>query len=203
MNDQELKSLWQQQQLTPPPALPDADLVARMKKKMRQFDRQIFWRDVRELAAAVFVIYSYFRMSLHCKTTLGCAGCWFVIAGAVFISGVILYSRRHKQPLNATPSMREYVVMESRKIGAQIRLLETVLWWYILPIFIGAEMYVLGETPDLADKIVMTVTFIVIGAVLWWVNRYAVKKSLRPLQVELKKTLDGAPEFSESDSTKK
>ncbi len=76
-----------------------------------------------------------------------------------------------------------------------------MLWWYILPLSIGAEMYVLGETPDLAGKIVMTVTFIFVDAVIWWANRYAVRKTLLPLKTELENTLSSAPEFADADKT--
>jgi hypothetical protein len=46
------------------------------------------------------------------------------------------------------------------------------------------------------------VTFIFVDAVVWWANRYAVKKTLLPLKTELENTLNSTPEFADPEKTK-
>jgi small neutral amino acid transporter SnatA (MarC family) len=198
MNDHELKLLWQRQELAAPVKADDAELVSRMKKKMRQFDRNIFCRDIREFAASIWLVWIFCGKLRLSTTPLSIAGCWVVIVSAFFIAGELFYTRFKFRMRKETLSLREHLQAEVRKVGWQARMLETVLWWYILPVMIGAELFALGETRDLTDRIVITLTLVFVSAVLWWVNRYAAKRSLRPLQKELEGTLEATPEFLSS-----
>ena len=59
MNDLELQKLWQQANVPPPASATDMEIIYRMKRKMRKFNRDIFWRDARELVACGIVIYLF------------------------------------------------------------------------------------------------------------------------------------------------
>jgi hypothetical protein len=197
MNDEELKQLWRQQELAAPVAGPDTEIVARMKKKMRKFDKTIFWRDVRELAACAIVFFGYGLSYVRESYPVARAGCIVFMLSAVFIAGKILYARRGEKRFRHPASVREFLLGEVEKVSRQIRLLETVIWWYLPPLFIGWELCQWGAPGTVLGKILMTLFFMLLCAFLHWLNRYAARKSLAPLKRELEQTLQSMPEFLE------
>lgn len=205
MNDQELKQLWQRQVLAPPAKLPDDQLIQAMKQKMSQFGRTIFWRDVREVAACLLVIGLFLPGYFKTTTWLAQTGCLVEVFGAIFIAFRLIYSKRRDDRNLTADSLRGYLLHERRKIETQIRLLSTVLWWYILPLYIGAVMVVfgIGGGRGMVFKVTFAVFYAVICGGIWWLNQYAVKKHLLPLREELDRTLDSVSmkEENENDIT--
>jgi CubicO group peptidase (beta-lactamase class C family) len=197
MNDQELKNLWQQQQLAPPQRQADRDLPAAMEQRMKQFWRTIFWRDVREVAACIFVAGAFLPDLFRASSDLTKAGCLVLVTSAVFIGCRLVFSKRRGDRLLASGSIRDYLQAERRELEVQIHLLRTVLWWYILPIYIGAVMVVMGRDSGLGFKVSFAISYAVVCAGIWWLNQYAVKKSLLPLKKELDQTLQEIPEPSQ------
>jgi hypothetical protein len=194
MSDEELKNLWRQP-LTPPSSGTATDVVAGMRKRMRKFDKTIFWRDVRELAACVFVFIFFAVYYFRVATALSRAGCVVIVLSAVFIAGKILAAHRMKRRNLVSASVRDFLLGEVEKVSRQIRLLETVVWWYLLPLFIGVELFSWGGAAPVQDKVVNLVVTLFVYAVLYWANRYAARKSLRPLKEQLEQTLHELPEF--------
>ncbi len=196
MNDQELKNLWQQQQLVPPKGQADRDLPAAMEQRMKQFWRTIFWRDVREVAACIFVAGAFLPDLFRASSGLTKAGCLVLVISAVFIGCRLVFSKRRGDRLLASGSIRDYLLDERRELEVQIHLLRTVLWWYILPIYIGSVMVVMGRESGLGFKAGFAIIYAVVCAGIWWLNQYTVKKSLLPLKKELDQTLQEIPEPS-------
>lgn len=196
MNDQELKQLWQQQQLAPPQGQADRDLPVAMVKRMKQFWRSIFWRDVREVAACIFVAGAFLPDLFRASSGLTKAGCLVLVISAVFIGCRLVFSKRRGDRLLASGSIRDHLLDERRELEVQIHLLRTVLWWYILPIYIGSVMVVMGRESGLGFKVSFAIIYAVVCAGIWWLNQYAVKKSLLPLKKELDQTLQEIPEPS-------
>ena len=202
MNDQELKQLWQRQVLAPPAKLPDAQVVQGMKQKMSQFGRTIFWRDVREVAACLLVIGLFLPGYFQTTTWLAQTGCLVEVFGAIFIAFRLIYSKRRDDRNLTADSLRGYLLHERCKIETQIRLLSTVLWWYILPLYVGAVMvaFGVGGSRGMIFKVTFAVFYAVICGGIWWLNQYAVKKHLLPLKAELDQTLQEIPESAETKS---
>jgi hypothetical protein len=198
MNDQDLKKLWQGQVLAPPPKLPDAQLIQAMKQKMSQFGRTIFWRDVREVAACLLVIGLFLPGYFKPTSWLFQTGCLVEVLSAIFIAFRLVYSKRRDDRNLTADSLRGYLLHERRKLETQIRLLSTVLWWYILPLYIGAVMVAFGVGPGgMVHKVGFAIFYAIGCGGIWWLNQYAVKKHLLPLKAELDQTLQEIPESSE------
>ena len=200
MNDLELKQLWQRQSLPSPPPASDREIIDQMKRKLRRFDRNIFWRDVREIAACLFLIV-WFGFGLgHKASALTHLGNIIVMLSCVFIAAKLLAARREQRAFLNPRSVREFLLGETAKVSRQIRLLQTVLWWYLLPILCGAMIAVLGGPHSLVRKMIVLLSFIPIGWFVHWLNQYAARRVLQPLKTELDLTLNSVPEFSEPEN---
>ena len=192
MNDDELKKLWQQQPLRDP-APSAADLTSAMQNKTSRLRKCLDGRDLRELLACAFVIiffgYSYFTVY---REPMSRFGVWIVIGGAVFIAGKLVYARWTSPPAPPGSTVVESLQAELNSVRTQSRLLGSVLWWYILPGFIGVNIATWGLRVDPFTKILGTLFFIAINAGIYWLNQQAVSKQLRPLESQLLSLLHSA-----------
>ena len=198
MNDNELKALWQKQEWQPPASFSDTELLARMNAKMRRFDRDIFWRDLRELAACGFIFCFFGQYLFQSASTLLHAGAALLVAAGIWIAGVLMISRRRRKPLPPSAPMREFISAQRSKIGRQRSLLTSVLWWYILPIYIGVALFVFGSGADLRFKIAFVAFYSFLCLFIYWINQRAVRKRLSPLQNELDQLLQTLPDSTEN-----
>ncbi len=194
MNDRELKQLWQRQVITPPVKVPDAQLIAAMKQKMAKFGRDIFWRDVREVAACLILIVLFLPDFFRFTSWLAKGGCLVVVVSAVFIGARLLAAQRIGDRKSAGDTLRGYLLVERLKIERQIHLLRTVLWWYILPLYVGAIMVVFGIGGGMVHKVGFAIFYAIICGGIWWLNQHAVKKHLTPLKAEVEERLKELPE---------
>ncbi|HZV36485.1 MAG TPA: hypothetical protein VFB72_18050 [Verrucomicrobiae bacterium] len=169
-----------------------------MKKKMRDFDRTLFWRDGRELVAGAVVFVAFLFIFLRSHSTLSGAGCVVIMASCIFIAGELFFSRRKHPAASETAPLSDYLRAELVKVKWQAKLLRMVWLWYLLPLFIGVELFELGFPEGLAGELFSLVFNLAIFGVIYWLNLYAVRKSLLPLQKELEDTLASVSESSPS-----
>jgi hypothetical protein len=196
MNDDKLRELWQQSP-EPVPQIPDEQLMINMKTKMHKFDRDIFWRDVRELVACVFIICWFGATYFTHITSLARVGCVVLVVSAIFIGLVLVLAKRPgKHP---AISVREFLTAEKEKVDRQKGLLKSVLWWYILPIYVGMAIFMLGQTG--IEAITFLVLYGLLCAGIVWLNLRAVRKRLAPLSAELGQLLIDLPDNAENGET--
>jgi hypothetical protein len=190
MNDDALKKLWQEQKIQSEPLPSDSEQIAQMKQKMKTFDKHIFWRDVREVGVCILILPIFVLFLLHSPTVLAQVGCWIVILSALFIAGRLIHARRRVPAASPTATLRETLRTEIEKVEVQIRLLRSVLWWYVLPIIIGADLFFVGVNRKPVDDAVYLSVTAALSAFLYWINLRAVKTYLLPMKKELEAALD-------------
>jgi hypothetical protein len=190
MNDDELKKIWREREFTPPLNIPDTELVARMKQKMRKFDQTILWRDVRELIACAVAFVAFVPLLLISPSSLAGAGCIVVLLSCVWIAAKLFISRRkHASPAETVP-MGDYLNAHIAKVKYQAQLLRSVWSWYLLPLFIGIELFQLGLPLGLDRQLISLAVNLAVFGFVYWLNLYAARKTLLPLQQELEHALD-------------
>ena len=92
-------------------------------------------------------------------------------------------------------SVREYYEREVRSVDQQIELIRGVLWWYILPGFVGANLVYFGASPSLLASGAYFVATLLFCVGVWWWNQRAVDKDLLPVREEIGALLDGLNEI--------
>ncbi len=192
MNDDELKKLWQQQPLREP-AVSAAQLISAMQKQTTQLRRVLEARDIRELlaCAVVIIIFGIFYFTVY-RTPISRLGDLIVIGGAIFIAWKLVHARRTTPPAPTGATVIESLRAELNSVRAQSRLLGSVLWWYILPGFIGVTVATWGLGIDPIAKILCTLFFIAVNAWIYRLNKQAVSKQLLPIEAQLKTLIHSA-----------
>src|SRR5687768_7929086 len=200
MNDDELKQLWQQQPLRNPPSA--ALLISAMQNQTSLLRRCLDARDVRELVACaiVIIIFGVFYFTVY-REPISRLGNLIIIGSAIFIGWKIIHTRRATPPAPPGATTVEALRAELKSVRAQSRLLGSVLWWYLLPGFIGLLVATWGLRIDLYTKIGCTLFFIALDAFIYWLNQRARSKQLLPLQAQLESLVHSAETGEPLDET--
>ena len=104
--------------------------------------------------------------------------------------------QRRKQPVS-NDSLKTCIESSLLQVNHQIWLLKNVFWWYLLPIAAALGISISYSTWHARNAgflavIVWVISALVIVLVYWgiyWLNRFAVRKSLEPRRQELETLL--------------
>lgn len=181
----EYRETWQRQGTVAGERADEEELLARVKRRAEAFDRKIFWRDVREIGAAVLVAGLFGWWAVDADAVLVRAGALVVVAGAVLVVWRIRRARSDGSAEVAARPVADRLRAEIRRVDAQIELLETVLWWYVAPPAAGLALMIVGGDAAGWSTLLQLAVVGVLGAGVWWLNRRAVRRGLRPRRREL------------------
>ena len=203
MNLDDAKSLWTHHQPDDPMIAhthSDDDLLRRVKEQANAFNTKIWRRDLMESIAALIGVF-FFAPMLDDPS-------WLVRIGAgglLVSSGLILWRlhrnrRRHQTPAADRP-VAEVLRAERAKVDTQIRLLTSILWWYIAPIATGLLLIAVGDYGILSAYTAVFALFLGGGAYgIYRLNQRAVRNELRPRRKKLTELLDQVTETDASTS---
>ena len=211
MNDDQLKELWQQQPLRQPVPT-EAQLISAMQKQTSQLRGILDARDIRELVACatVMIVFGCFAFFLHAHQPISRLGDWIVIASTIFIAWKLIHTRRTTPPAPPGATIVESLRAELNAVRAQSRLLGSVLWWYLLPAFIGLLVMTWGGLPFndpvtlllmIPAYIIMTLFFTGVFVFIYRLNQQGRAKQLLPLGAQLESLLHSAETGEPLDET--
>jgi len=190
MNLDELKDSWQADAPGPEPGhRNEEETMQAIRLQAKRFDRKLRIRDWLETTAALVVV-AIFAAVLPSMNWLARAGLGLVIAACFFIAWRLHATRRCRQAVGADRPVAEVLAAEVRRIDDQIGLLESVLWWYILPIALGCVMAVAGMRGLGWFTLGYAGLVIALGAFIYWLNQRAVRAGLKPRRRELVRMLE-------------
>ena len=195
MNFEDMQKAWQSQDASAKVTI-DADvLLKEVRRNEQQFRASIFWRDVREVGSA-FLLALYFsqRGLRHHEWTACLIG--FACFGVGAFMVVDCWLQRRKQPAT-NDSLKACVEGSLVQVNHQIWLLKNVFWWYLLPIAAALGIsFGVSAWHWRQEGIPMATGFILYVLVcalayggVYWLNQFAVRKSLEPRRQELETLL--------------
>jgi CubicO group peptidase (beta-lactamase class C family) len=188
MNDEELKDLWRRQKPVPP-VDPRAEIEA-MRDKMSKLRRSLNARDFRELAASAVLIIAFGVCFFMIPYPLTRIADLVIIGGALLISWKLTACRRRVLHADTGAPVAVWLRQERERVRHDAELLRTVLWWYLLPLWLGTNLFFWGfPNQNLAPKIGFTVLTTLMNAWIYWFNQSARRKQLLPVQDELEALL--------------
>ena len=175
-------------------------VLKQVQERQREFNRSVFWRDVREIAASL-VVAAVFAL-------IGVAppfGGWPFYAAAALMLGVgllMMVDRVRQRHLAQAfgESAKDYIERSLMQVNHQIRLLENVFWWYVLPcaiayVLVGAHVVATASSQLQGQMAYRLVMAMVLGGTalggtvfctVYRMNRSAVRTDLVPRQEQLR-----------------
>ena len=195
MNFEQLQQHWQQQDARPQPKVDASLLLQEVRRNHRSFETTIFWRDFREIAAAV-AISLYFAVR-------GPDWTYHLMAVAAAGVGFFLLMDRLRQRRcrpSQSASLRTFVEQSLRQVKHQAWLLRNVLWWYLLPLTISMLISIAVRADNFQQGLRRSVITCLIMFLIYRLNQRAVTKCLVPRVDELEKLLAGVSEPTAEDA---
>ena len=180
-------------------SLSQSELLQQVKAQSAAFDRRVRQRDWTESVTAVAVSVFFGWLAWHDPSTLVTAGALLVVAGSALIFVRLRYARTRFADPPANEPVRQRLERERAKVDAQIRLLSSVLWWYIAPLLAGLLLMTVGDNGWSAFTFVYGTGAIAGAAAIYVMNQRAVARDLRPRRAKLSRLLDQLDQIDDED----
>ena len=165
--------------------LDDGDVLALVQSESRRLDRRIRHRDARELvAAAIGAIL--IAPGMFVGSAVARVGAVVMIGGLAFIALRLTRARKAGgAPADFSLAVAESLRAELRRVDTQIALLESVLWWYVAPVTVGALMMVAGRRGASFFTAGYGVFLLLVAWGIVALNTRAARRTLYPRRAEL------------------
>jgi hypothetical protein len=195
-NRDELRDLWTSQ--LPLVETKGEDIMTLVQKKIRKFDRMIAIRNLRECIASVVVAAVFGWQALRADDWLTRTGTLVVAVGSLWIVYYLLRHGRTSVGVDLSQSVLGCARVLVQRYDDQIRLLKTVKYWYLLPMYAGLLIVSAGQVaqgikaggirwPVFAGPVFYTAVF----AVFWWLNEVHSVGRLQHERAKLLSSIEG------------
>ncbi len=204
MNLDDAKTLWSSDtEPTDDPmatrSLSDSDILRLVKEQSEAFDQKIWRRDLMESIAALAVCLFFGWLAWHDPSPLVTAGSLVIVGGSALIFGRLRWARMRFAEAPADRPIKQRLQHERAKVDAQVRLLESVLGWYIAPLLIGLLLVTVGDNGWSTFTFVYGAVVLLGAGWIYVLNQRAVRRSLRPRRTELTRLLKQVKETPERE----
>lgn len=189
MEFDKIKEAWQEEAILALPDRPNQEIISTITDRLGEIHQTIRWRDFREIGAAVVSIILFGAWFWSVPGAVSRAGAAVVVAGSMLIITRLAWAHRWKRQAELCLTMREFCSVERDRIAAQIRLLQSTLWWYLGPTLLGVNLFVFGFTGFNAWGIGFLAVTMVLGLILYRLNMDTARRRLLPVKHELEQLL--------------
>jgi len=197
MDENILKQLWlnscndQQVEINP------EKLILSISQKINNIEKSVRRRDRREIfiAACMILLFGWWLIIMpHLLSKIGAA---IIIAGCVLVMIRLPLARRNNIKKDTASAINYHLMVSLQSVKRQIKLLDTVAWWYLLPFFAGAICFYYSFPVSFTSKAIYTITVAILYGYIYYINKREITKVLKPLEQNISKLLH---ELSEPES---
>jgi len=196
MSTDDLQRVWQSQDCGARIAIDPEVLLREVRRNSEGFRQAVLRRDIIEAGMAVIMA----GVCAYLALTGAGWPMWLIAASMLWIAGFMSADRiRHKRKtLSLGKPILLCVQSSLEDVAHQIRLLENVFWWYLLPpgaaiaVYYGYVAWLARSAPWgflLVTAARTVLPTILVFLVVWWLNRRAVRTELVPRKRELQELL--------------
>jgi hypothetical protein len=175
-------------------AIPTSELEKLLDMVQRRYagiEHQVRGRDIREILVAVLVVGATAVMWPLCRSSPAAVlGFALIVLGAALIIYVLL-SAKTTAPLPFQASVLEFSRNRLAWLDRQIRLLQTVVWWYVAPLSVGCLLLVWGLSGGAGLAFgVQALLVVAIGMGVVLLNQWTVRKYMQPVRDDLARLIE-------------
>ncbi|MCC9641367.1 hypothetical protein LOC71_03705 [Rhodopirellula sp. JC740] len=186
----------------------DSDLLSQtVQQSDDRFRTMIFWRDVREVGTALFLIPIWFALGIGLSLPWSW---WLTVPVLLWIAGFLLIDRKRnpKSPSEPGQPLLFYAREALDQVEHQVWLLRNVFWWYLLPFTVSLMAFWGHLAWDMTGTwwgscLITTPLAAFLFYVyrrIYWLNQDAVRDQLLPRQEQLRKLVGSLESDTEADA---
>ena len=182
MDDSTLRQLWlnadQQQRVE----INMEKLIETINLKLSKMDKHIKRRDLQEIFIAAIFIPLFAWWMFVSSPLLAKIGSAIILVNCTLVILKLINARKVKVTEENTSQIKYHLTVSLQLVRNQIKLHSTILWWYLLPFFVGVICFVYGYVNSIAANIVYALIVAVVYGYIWYKNKEAVRKYMKPLE---------------------
>jgi len=207
MEEQELKNIWKNATIAPDTNLNISAMINGFKHLMETRERIVRRRDQKEIIGAILSILIFSFVGIDLSFSISTIGCGIMCVSFVYIIYKLRSNRKSKFTQGLFLSLEKQLSLQKQFMVNQVKLLNTVFYWMLLPFNIGHAIYAWGiwnmdnyDTTALTDliypekissKIIVTLFMAGYAVYIGWLNKKAAKVNWGPLIAQIDEILLG------------
>lgn len=189
MDNLDFKAIWQASDKKNLVKFEPDELSTEIVSKLNKFDKKTKRNVYTEILVALIMIPFFTYLVIVIPFVLSKIGAGIITASMLLIIFKMTSSLKKENKSIDLP-MRDYLLNRKQHLLKQIKIIDTVLYWYILPPGIGVLLFIIGfKTSTLLLILSLTISVVVYLAI-YVINKQAVKKHFKPLLKELENCID-------------
>lgn len=194
MKEQDLKQLWKNSSKTAEISFDTPQLINNFKIRMEDRELIVRRRDRREIIGAFIGIFGFGYSFYAYSNIISQIGSIIGLLSLFYIIYKLRSNRKSKFLRELFLPIHEQLVYQKQFMLNQFKLLDTVLYWVSMPIFIANTLLIWGVskpeqsltileqlTTKWEAKLIITLIFAIIFGYIGWMNKKAAQINWEPL----------------------
>ena len=180
--EDELIKIWQSSPNQEKIKFEKSKLIIEVQSSLDRIQRSWKYMIIRETIAAIIAIPAFLFITYNVPYTISKIGSIWIVLAVIYILIRLKSAKKHK-PTDFTETYIDYLYKTKDYLNAQKKLLDTVLYWYVLPVFPGYVLILLGfiHIPEKRKIIIIAALAFVVMAILAYIlNKRGVRKEFDP-----------------------
>ena len=180
--EDELIKIWQSSPNQERIKFEKSKLMIDLQSSLDRIQRSWKYMIIRETIAAIIAIPAFLFITYNVPYTISKIGSIWIVLAVIYILIRLKSAKKHK-PTDFTETYIDYLYKTKDYLNAQKKLLDTVLYWYVLPVFPGYVLILLGfiHIPEKRKIIIIAALAFVVMAILAYIlNKRGVRKEFDP-----------------------
>jgi len=189
MDNQDFKQIWQAGNNKDFVKFKPEQISKEIISKLDKFNKAVKRNAYTEIVVAIILIPVFSYLAIEIPFVLSKIGAIIITLSLFLIIYKILQAQK-KEMENFDLPMQEFLLNRKQQLLKQIQLIDSVLYWYILPPGIGVLLFVIGASANLLTLIISLVFALSVYVFIYIINKRAVKKRFKPLLEELENCIN-------------
>lgn len=189
MTEEQLKEIWQSANNQNETINFHSLNLKEMNQQIKKFEKTIASRNNREIGAAILIIAGFGYYAFIIPTLLGKLGAIWTIGYGIWVIYKLKKVEAKQPGFNIEHSIKQQLVDYQKYVKSEQRLLENILYWYLLPILPGMVLFLLGIEKEWSDLLVGLSCMLIIFIAVYLLNKEAAEKQFTPLLTDIEETL--------------
>jgi len=181
MLENELTLIWQQSAKAEVVKLNASDLILELDLQLKSLDKGLKKRDKREIIAAAIVIVIFGTGTIFFTGIISKIGLLLCALYGIIVIFVLRNVKKHKPDIYSLP-VKDYLVNHREYLVKERNLLKNVIYWYLLPPFIGEVVFFIGQNMGTISLIISIIIVFSINAYIYFLNKVGVRKVFDPIR---------------------
>jgi Flp pilus assembly protein TadB len=190
MDENTLKQLWLDSDKEQKVEIDAQKLLESISKKISNMERLIKRRNRLEIFLAISMMPLFGWWLVVVPLLLVKIGAAIILLSCVLVIFRLTYAGKINIKVDTTSEIKLHLLVSLQRTRQEIRLHNTVLWWYLLPFFIGIICFFYAYLVTLLSKGIYTIIVAALYSYIYYLNKKVVKRKLKPLEDNLLKALD-------------